>query len=217
MTPQRVALHALVVACAGFLLIPVAAADPLGLYVGGGVGQSTVRSEQMQFTNFTGGPLDGPVSLSGHDAGWKLAAGLRPISLAGAEIEYIDFGHPTASATPYGFGLGYSADVRARATAAFGVLYAPIPVPLFDLYGKAGVARLQTTASATGALGCFPPLTCPLVGLGQFHRDQSSARLAYGAGAQMTLGRFAVRAEYERINASEGDPDLLSVGITLSF
>jgi hypothetical protein len=125
MTPQRVALHALVVTCAGFLLIPVAAADPLGLYVGGGVGQSTVRSEQMQFTNFSGGPLDGPVSLS--------------------------------------------------------------------------------------------RLTSPLVGLGQFHRDRSSARLAYGARAQMTLGRFAIRAEYERINASEGDPDLLSLGLTLSF
>ncbi len=57
----------------------------------------------------------------------------------------------------------------------------------------------------------------PSVGLGQFHRDRSSARLAYGAGAQMTLGRFAIRAEYERINASEGDPDLLSLGLTLSF
>jgi len=51
----------------------------------------------------------------------------------------------------------------------------------------------------------------------QFHRDRSGARLAYGAGAQMTLGRFAIRAEYERINASEGDPDLLSLGLTLSF
>jgi len=32
----------------------------------------------------------------------------------------------------------------------------------------------------------------------------------------MTLGRFAIRAEHERINASEGDPDLLSLGLTLS-
>jgi hypothetical protein len=134
--------------------------------------------------------------------------------LAGAEIEYIDFGHLIES--PSGFGHAYSVDVRAKATAAFGVLYAPIPVPLFDLYGKAGVARLQTTGSSTGTVGCFPPMACPVV-LGQFHRDQTSTRLAYGAGAQVTLGRFAIRAEYERINASEGDPDLLSVGITLSF
>jgi len=38
-------------------------------------------------------------------------------------------------------------------------------------------------------------------------------RVAYGAGAQVTIAQFALRAEYERISASDGNPDLLSLSI----
>ena len=59
---------------------------------------------------------------------------------------------------------------------------------------------------------------CPPVGYGPCgpytsRQDQSSTNFAFGVGAQARLGAFAVRAEYERISASGGDPDLLSVGI----
>jgi hypothetical protein len=40
---------------------------------------------------------------------------------------------------------------------------------------------------------------------------------AYGAGLQGKFGQFALRAEYERINASGGDPALSSVGILWRF
>jgi hypothetical protein len=216
MTSGRVMLQALWVVGAAVASGPLAAADFLGLYFGGAVGHSTVRADQVGFVDATGTALAGPVSLSAHHPGWKLVAGLRPLSLIGAEIEYIDFGKPTATSTPSGFGLGYTADVRAKATAAFGVLYAPIPLPLVDVYGKAGLARLQTTVDGTAGFGCFPPLTCPLAS-GGFHRDQSTTRPAYGAGAQVKVGRLAIRAEYERINANNGDPDLLSIGATWSF
>jgi hypothetical protein len=211
------ALGALLVAMAAASgSVPAAAANLLGFYVGGAIGQATVRADQVVFVDAIGMPLTGPISLSKDHTGWKLLGGLRPISLIGAEFEYIDFGSSTASYTPAAFGLGYKADMRAEAAAAFGVLYAPLPVLFLDVYGKAGLARLQTTVNAAAGLGCFGLATCPIHG-GEFHRDQTEARFAYGAGTQVKLDRFAIRVEYERISASGGDPDLFSLGVTWTF
>jgi opacity protein-like surface antigen len=215
-TARRIALYALLVVCAEAASRPVAAANPLGFYVGGAVGQATVRADQVLFVDPTGIPFTGPISLSKNHAGWKLLGGLRPISLIGAEFEYVDFGSSTASHTPAGFGIGYTADMRAKAAAAFGVLYAPLPVPFLDVYGKAGLARLQTTVNANAGQGCFAPLFCAVHG-GELHRDQTEVRFGYGAGTQVKLDRFAIRVEYERISASKGDPDLLSIGATWTF
>jgi hypothetical protein len=193
------------------------AADPLGLYVGAAAGQATVRADGLHFVDLTGSPLDGPVSISENDTGWKIMLGVRPISLIGAELEYIDFGHPTLSHTPGGFGLSYRADLRATAPSVFGMLYAPIPARTFDLYGKVGISSLHSTVNATGSYGCSPPLLCPVGLTEDIHRDRTDTRLAYGAGLQVKLARFAIRAEYERISASTGDPSLISLGLIWRF
>jgi opacity protein-like surface antigen len=217
MTRWGFALHAILGISMGSAFCQASAADPLGLYVGGAVGHSTVRADQVVFVErYYGTALNGPVSFSKSTTGWKVVAGLRPISLMGAEFAYIDFGNPTVSHTPRGAGLGYHADMRAKATAAFDVLYAPIPVPLLDVYVKAGLARLQTTVNATALVGCFPPLACAVYG-GEFHRDRTETGFAYGAGVQVKVSALGIRAEYERISASGGDPDLLSLGIIWTF
>jgi hypothetical protein len=219
MTPGRLALHVLLVVSAGTVSRPVAAADPLGFYVGGAIGQAAVKADRVLFVDPVGSPLVAPISISGHDTGWKLLAGLRPISWIGAEIEYIDFGKPRVShqATLWPvhiFGIDYQADMRAKAAAAFGVLYAPIPVPLLDVYGKAGLARLQTNVNGTAFTTCI----CGLASRGgEVRSEQTDIRFAFGAGAQVKLGAFSIRAEYERISASGGDPDLLSIGASWSF
>jgi opacity protein-like surface antigen len=177
------------------------------------VGRATVRADQVVFNGLD---LQGPSLFSETNTGWKVFAGVRPISLIGAEIEYVDFGSATASNTVTGFGFRYSINMSAKAEAAYGVVYAPIPVPFLDLYGKAGVARLQTSSNGIGGLGCFPPMLCPLAS-GNFQRDRTDTRFSYGAGVQFKVGRFGVRGEYERISASTGDPDLLSFGVLWSF
>jgi hypothetical protein len=184
------------------------AADPLGLYVGAAAGQATIRADQLQFVNLEGIPVDvGSTSIRKNDTGWKTMLGVRPISLIGAELEYVDFGH----ADTQGF-LGpyiYRADLRATALSVFGVLYAPIPVPAFDLYGKVGMSSLHSTVNeALFTIDCFPTL-CPE----PIHRERTDTHLAYGAGMQARLARFAIRAEYERISASTGDPSLMSLGL----
>jgi hypothetical protein len=191
--------------------------DLLGMYVGGSVGQSHVRSDQVLFIRADGTPLTSDVSVAKSSTGWKMLVGLRPISWVGAELAYVDFGSPTASQRPPpGFGLSYTAGLRAKAAAAFGILYAPIPIPRFDMYAKTGLARLQTTVRGDAAFGCWPPLLCA-VGLGSIQRDQTSARFAYGAGVQARFSAIGIRLEYERISATRGDPDLLSLGVTWSF
>jgi hypothetical protein len=173
--------------------------DPLGFYVGGAIGQSNVRSTRPLF--------DAPLDFVKRHTGWKLIAGLRPISLLGAELEYIDFGRPNSQV-----GALVQAQAQAKATALFGLLYAPIPVPMLDIYGKLGLARLQSTVSATSScgtvIGCTP---------GSTRLSDASNSLAYGGGAQLKFAPLAVRAEYERISASGGDPDLFSLALTWSF
>jgi hypothetical protein len=182
--------------------------DPFGFYVGGALGLANVRADETAF----GGPLE---FKQRHNA-WQVLLGLRPIPLVGAELEYLDFGHPHAETSlPNAINTGVRTDAHPRATALFGVIYAPIPVPLLDIYGKLGVARLRTAVNAS--LYC----TAGPCGVGTFVApfalSRTDTRLAYGAGMQFRFAAFAGRMEYERINSGGGDPDLVSLGFTWSF
>jgi hypothetical protein len=218
--PNPTHTSALIIAAIALLGLPGGNAlgdDLLGIYVGAAVGQSHVRSDQVLFFRPDGTPLTSAVSLAKTSTGWKLLVGLRPISWVGAELAYVDFGNRTASqGPPPGFGLSYNAVLRASAATAFGLIYAPIPIPRFDMYAKAGLARLHTTVNGGAVFGCWSPLLCG-VGLGAVHRDETSARFAYGAGMQARLSAIGIRLEYDRIGASGDDPDLLSLGVTWSF
>jgi Outer membrane protein beta-barrel domain len=177
------------------------AADPLGLYLGGSLGNADVRSTYP----------DAPLASAGTDPGWKIFIGARPISFVGIELAYMDFGHATVPLPPPNFAVFYTgANSRQRAATAFGVGYLPLPVPFLDLYGKAGIARLETRDQVEGALGFAN---------GAFNVSQTywSSDFAYGVGLQARFGQFALRAEYERINASGGDPSLSSVGALWRF
>jgi opacity protein-like surface antigen len=172
------------------------AADLLGLYVGGAVGQSQVEANVPSVGDFK----------ENHSA-FKVIAGIRPISLIGAELSYIDFGHPNGNIN------SSPSDVSEKGADAFGVLY--LPVPVVDVFVKAGLARLQSTANGVraGVGACpinFP--NCALVRL-----DRTNTSFAAGAGAQFKLGPWAVRAEYERFNAAGANPSLVSLGVTWTF
>ena len=73
---------------------------------------------------------------------------MRPISILGAELEYIDFGHPSTAYDPNNSNAN-GFDSHPRAGVLFGVGYLPLPIPFIDIYGKAGVARLQTDVTTT--------------------------------------------------------------------
>ncbi len=205
------ALSALLV-CA--VAAPVSADNLLGFYAGGGIGESTVRSDN-------GFDPDYPTDSHPHHTAWKAMAGVRPIPFLGAEAEYIDFGHPGSadSASVDGRYYGLNADSHPKAGVLYGVGYLPLPtVPAFDLFAKVGVARLETNLNSYSPAACTgsdPAGTCVPPILSRQHAWQTKA--AYGAGAQVHFFGLAVRGEYERINSTYGDPDAFMISATWTF
>lgn len=182
-----------------------ASAGLLDPYVGGAVGQGQVSTHSGQVPE----PTD--LFRENHSA-FKIVAGIRPMSLLGAEVEYVDFGHPNGS-------LGAApADATMTGAAAFGVLY--LPIPIVDVFLKAGGARLQTTIDgnayeACPANGILPGGNCPPSV--PFRVDRTTLTFAGGAGLQYKWGSLAVRAEYERFTTVGEHPRLVSIGATWTF
>jgi hypothetical protein len=206
------ALPALLCACAALAAAPALADNPLGAYVGAGVGQSNIGHNDYYDYGYYGGYRD-------HDAAWKAIIGIRPLPIVGAEVEYIDFGSGNGNSGYYGSSYFYSnASSHPKATVLYGIGYLPLPLPFLDVYGKAGVARLQsdiTTYAYPGGPCPAPYTACPTPTA--FRTDQSDSKFAYGAGVQAKFQDFAFRAEYERINSQFGDPAAFMVSATWTF
>ena len=214
MTKTRRAGYAVVGILMGAACRSASAADPLGFYVGAGIAHSQVRND-VQFVG-----ASGSVGLSGGATGWKAILGIRPLSVIGAEAEYLDFGSATGSAnipaTVTTGGLNATGNSHPKAPAVFAMGYLPIPLPYLDIFAKAGVAELKSSVNATAQATCPISLPCIPILIPPYSASSSDTRFAYGAGVQVKLASLAVRAEYERIHSSSGDPDLLSLALTWS-
>jgi hypothetical protein len=195
---KRISGTLLVIAALGAGAVSTAALadNPVGFYLGAGAGYSTIRSDDPAYGL--------PGYYNDHQTAWKVIAGVRPIPFVGAEYEYIDFGHPDHDYGSSGFGY-YGLDSHPRANMLFGVGYLPLPVPFFDVYGKLGVARLQTDVTTFLPSGLYT------------RQNETDNRFAYGVGVQSRVWGVAFRAEYERISSQFGDPDALTVGATWTF
>lgn len=191
---------------------------PLGAYVGVAVGRGVVKADVPVL------PGNQPLRFDESRTAFSAVLGIRPLRYVGAEIGYLDFGHNSES-----FGNdAVSADISLKADTAFAVLYLPLP-PSVDLYGKVGLARLQSSAGAvenvfvaSAGPACSVNFPCLPLQPGYAHEsrlDQTSTNLAVGAGMQVKvaswsrLGSLAVRFEYERFNFSGENPFFASLGV----
>ncbi len=203
------------------LAVPAhASTNLLNFYVGASLGHASLRAKDSSLIAAT---YRG--SLGGFDRGdfaYQIVAGVRGLDLLGAEIDYFNLGNGSVSPSWSGLGAVTNARISQKGEAAFAVLY--LPVPVIDLYLKAGIARLTTDLNASGntgacppgsecpffiCLGCSPPVPSPFHGT----LDRSETTFAAGAGVQWTIGDWAVRGEYERFDALGEHPDLLTVGV----
>jgi len=187
--------------------------NPLGFYIGAGVGESQIGNNYNYYNPYG---YSGP--YRDHDAAWKVIAGLRPIPFVGAELEYIDFGNAGGNNGYYNGFYDYGVSAHPKATVLYGVGYLPIPLPFLDVYGKLGLAHLQTNNSY------FSPIAgeCSAVAGGscssfESRFDEQDNKLAYGAGVQTKFQDFAFRGEYERISSTFGDPNAFMVSVTWTF
>lgn len=187
---------------------PLGLYNPVGLYFGAGVGESTIRSDDPGYGL--------PAYYNDHETAWKGIIGIRPISFVGAEVEYIDFGQPGHHNGYYDVNY-YGYDSHPTAPILFGVGYLPIPVPFIDIYAKAGVARLRLTVNDYVSEPCTTGGPCPQYAIAG-RSNITQTKFAYGAGvsSKLPLG-FTVRAEYERIASPFGDPDAFTVSALWTF
>jgi hypothetical protein len=189
-----------------FISSGVALADtPLGLYVAGSVGQADVRTSLADF--------------SARHFGWDVSLGIRPLPLLGAELEYVNFGRPTVHSPENpldAYYLSTTADARQRATELSMLGLVPLRPQWFNLYGRAGIARLQTNAHAQTVVVC-PSGPCSNIVFAPVSLVRTDTRFLYGIGAQAKFHAFAARLEYQRLGTNGEDPDLLSAGLVWKF
>jgi hypothetical protein len=189
--------------------------NPLGLYIGAGVGQSNIGYTQFDDTG------DSFRHRGSEPLGWNAVIGLRPIPFLGAEAEYIDFGNtslggrPIYSTTsePQGALFGENHD-RAATVSAVG--YLPLPIPWMEPFAKLGWGEIwdhqHYEAAVVNGAAIFPPFT----------QSTHSNGVVYGGGIQFHFSQLAVRVQYEVISSSRSfgerdDPGLLSVGLNWTF
>jgi len=154
-----------------------AAAVERGLYVGAALGQSA------------SGLQNGSINYTERNTGYQLLAGFRPLKLLAVELSYTNLGDASGGA------------VSARTTAVSGFVLGFLPLPVIDIYGKAGLASWRTDASA-------PTLSW----------RPSGNDLVLGAGIQMHFGALGARLEYEAFDVQEASrPTLLSLGVTYTL
>jgi hypothetical protein len=181
--------------------------NPLGAYIGFGAGESNAGNNNYSFDYGYDGGFHSNLA-------WKAILGIRPLPIVGAELEYIDFGSNGGSDGFYASNYYYGANSHPKAGVLYGLGYLPLPLPFLDVYGKLGVARLQTDLTSFSGCPVGGAASCTPV---PYRLDQSDNRFAYGAGVQAKFQDFAFRAEYERIDSPFGDPAAFTVSATWTF
>jgi hypothetical protein len=148
-------------------------ADNGSFYLGAGVSKDKLSDIVNSGTTFA--DIDG--------TSWKAFAGLRPLSVVAAEVDYIDLGSQTSTF------VTTTTSSNAKAFAGYAVGFLPIPLPFLDIFGKAGLARWKLNGSS--------PVTS---------FSTSGTEFAWGVGTQVHVGNFGARLEYEnfRIPSTNG-------------
>jgi len=136
--------------------------------------------------------------FKGTDTAFKLAGGYAFNKYLGIELAYVDAGTQTDT-------VGLQ---RIENDSSGVIASAVMSLPLgerFAVFGKLGYAFYES--DATGRVGETVA-----------HESDSGDDLAYGIGAELVLtGGLRLRAEYEAIDVSDGDFDIISAGVIYKF
>jgi hypothetical protein len=172
----------------GLLISACAAVPGAALAADNGFYVGLASSDVSSDYGFTGIDAD-------DDRGLKGIVGFRPLDSFAIEANYVDLGETTVPVfcvtTPC---QEASIETQALSVSAVGML----ALPLVDLYARVGLSKWETDLPTFGA-------------------QEDGSDPTYGAGAQVRVGSFALRLEYERFDFDENSADLVSIGFTYTF
>ncbi len=164
-------------------------------------------------------PMGLPGYYNDHQTAWKGIIGFKaPLLPVGVEAEYIDFGQPDHHHGHYDVNY-YGEDSHPRAGALFAVGLPAHSAAVHRHLWQGGGGAPEDHGQHRGAQLRLPrrrtARECLLRCIATIRTD---TKFAYGAGVQSRfLFGLAVRAEYERISSSYGDPDAFTVSATWTF
>ena len=173
--------------------VGAAHADNGSFYIGAGI----ARNSMSGISNA------GIAYSSINETSWKAFVAFRPISVVAGELDYIDLGSDSGTIFQPGVGTcavtvpncaTASASSDAKAVAAYAVGFVPIPLPLLEVFGKAGVARWKLNGR-TGSVFAQPSSF-----------SNNGTDFAWGVGTQVHFGNIGGRLEYEsfRVPSTNG-------------
>jgi len=185
---RKAALCVLVFLLAGAL---PAMAKNNGFYIGGSIGQSTLK-----VTSFSDNL--GDLSFNDSDNGYKVFLGYRFLHFLAVEGSYVDFGTPKDTVAE-----GVDAEIKLNGYDAFALGILPLgPV---DLFAKLGVISWDSDIKAI-----YEEVVD--------RQSDSGTDAAYGIGAAFKLGSIAIRGEFEMFQVENSDDVyMVSLGISYTF
>lgn len=173
---------------AALLLMSAESKADSGFYVGGSVGTAGVEFD-------TGDPVN-PVIFDEDDFAWKAFAGYNfdlPILNLGIEAGYVDMGGPSADLG------GIAFELDSDGFDAFGVV--GVDLGPIGVFAKAGVISWDAELTIDGVT-----------------TTDDGSDPAYGIGAKIGLGSFALRVEYELFDIEDTeDIAMISAGLVWTF
>lgn len=138
------------------------------------------------------------VDFDSSDTSFKVFGGYSFNQYLAVELAWFDGGNPDESFGP----VVVEVELTGLNASAVGRL--PI-TDAFTLFGKAGLTSYDAEVSARVNNGTA------------FSEDGSDDDLSFGVGAELSFSQFGVRAEYEIVDASGAEFNLLSVGGVFRF
>lgn len=183
---------------ATLLAAPAAAQGESHIYLGGSIGYSQYKDTCRRLL----------IPCDDHDTAWRGFAGYQFNRYISAEVGYAGLGSVTGNGD-LGGPATYKLESKAWDLSAIG--HIPVTQRL-QANLRLGFYRARTTEDQEGAFGSL-------------HSGATNGGLTYGAGAGYNLGRFGVRAEWQRyenvggtdIAAGEDDIDVFSIGVLVRF
>jgi hypothetical protein len=164
-------------------------ANPSGFYIGAGIGQATVKIDNLE------GVGDVLEDLDSDATAWKLVIGWRFNPFIALETDYIDLGAPDGNFDATGSSGQYKVELAGFAANVTGT----IPIGIFELSGKVGYywhdADLRVDFDNIG----------PNNG-NVFNGSSNGEAVTYGVGAGVTFfGHLNTKVEYEYYDIDEVD------------